>query len=410
MMPNWLIVLALFTLTPSLFAASSEATKYVDRQWFRQALTDETARWRQAAFRPNGFFAVSLDRQWRPVGNQNGTLVSQGRQIYVMTAGYERTREPAYLEAVARGADFLLQHFRDTEKGLFFYSATAEGKVIDDGKDSYGLAFAIFALSQAARVTKDKRYSDAALETWAQMKEHLRDDTGLFRPKMDRNYTRVIGQNTQNPMMHLFEALLALHDATGSKEVLRDAQAHAGAIFTRLFDERQGRLPELYDSNWKPAPTDRAGYLELGHQFEWAFLLSRAVQKGFPKRYLAIGERLLNYGMKVAYDKEEGGIFSRLDAQGAVVRGPKGWWEQCESLRAMMHYAAVRGRKDLWPAFNQSLDFAKKHLIDAEYGGWFYSYDPKSATERTSKGSIWQAGYHVCGFYAEALRLTGGLR
>jgi hypothetical protein len=85
----------------------------------------------------------------------------------------------------------------------------------------------------------------------------------------------------------------------------------------------------LYDSNWKPAPPERAGYLELGHQFEWAFLLSHAVEKGFPKRYLAIGERLLNYGMKVAYDKEEGGIFSRLDAQGAVVRGPKGWWKQC---------------------------------------------------------------------------------
>ena len=25
---------------------------------------------------------------------------------------------------------------------------------------------------------------------------------------MDRNYTKVIGQNSQNPMMHLFEALM----------------------------------------------------------------------------------------------------------------------------------------------------------------------------------------------------------
>ena len=410
MLPKGLRALALLALSLPLSAASSEAAKHIDREWFRQTLAGETAHWRDAALRPNGFFAVSLDRQWRPVGSQNGTLVSQGRQIVVMTAGYELTREPAYLDAAKKGADFLLQYFRDTEKGLFFYSTTPEGKVVDDGKDSYGLAFTILALSHAARVTKDKRYSDAALETWAQMKEHLREENGLFRPKMDRNYTKVIGQNCQNPMMHLFEALLALHDATGSKEVLKDAQAHADAIFTRLFDDREGRLPEFYGRDWKPAPPEQNGYLELAHQFEWAFLLSHAVEKGFPKRYLAIGQRLLDYGMRVGYDKEEGGVFSRGDYQANAVHGPKGWWEQCESLRTMMHYAVLRGRKDLWPAFDQSLAYAKKYLIDAEYGGWYYSYDPKATTQRTNKGSVWQVGYHVCGLYREALRLVGPAR
>ena len=403
-------VLALLALFPPLLAASPEAAKHIDREWFRQTLAGETAHWRQAAFRPNGFFAVSLDRQWRPVGSQNGTLVTQGRQIFVMMAGYDLTHEPAYLEAVKKGANFLLEHFRDTEKGLFFYSVTPEGKVVDDSKDSYGLAFTILALSQAARVTRDKRYSDAALETWAQMKERLREPNGLFKPKTDRNYARVTAQNTQNPMMHLFEALLALHDATGSKEVLRDAQAHADNIFTKLFDAREGRLPELYDRDWKAAPPEQGGYFELAHQFEWAFLLSHAVEKGFPKRYLAIGQRLLNYGMRVGYDKEDGGVFSRGDYQANAVRGPKGWWEQCESLRTMMHYAALRGRKDLWPAFDQTLELAKKNLIDPEYGGWYYSYDPKAATQRTGKGGVWQVGYHVCGMYREALRLAGPAR
>jgi mannose/cellobiose epimerase-like protein (N-acyl-D-glucosamine 2-epimerase family) len=410
MPPKKLSVLALLALFPPLFAASPETARHIDREWFRQTLAGETAHWRQAAFRPNGFFAVSLDRQWRPVGSQNGTLVTQGRQITVMAAGYDLTHEPAYLEAVKKGADFLLEYFRDTEKGLFFYSVTPEGKVVDDSKDSYGMAFAILGLSRAALVTKDKRYSDAALETWAQMKEHLREENALFKPKMDRDYARVTAQNTQNPMMHLFEALLALHDATGSKAVFRDAQAHADAIFTRLFDSREGRLPELYDRDWKPAPPEQGGYFELAHQFEWAFLLSHAVEKGFPKRYLAIGQRLLNYGMKVGYDEEEGGVFSRGDYQAKAVRGPKGWWEQCESLRTMMHYAALRGRKDLWPAFDKTLDFARKNLIDPEYGGWYYSYDPKTPRQRTGKGGVWQAGYHVCGMYREALRLAGPAR
>ena len=406
MSPRCLRALILLSFSLPLSAQPAETARHIDREWFRKTLAEETAHWRQAALRPNGFFAVSLDRQWQPVGSQNGTLVSQGRQIYVMAAGYELTRDPAYLEAVKKGADFLLQYFRDPECGLFFSGVTPEGKAVDESKDTYGLAFTIFALSHAARVTKDRRYSDAALETWAQMKEHLRDETGLFKPKTDRNYTRVIGQNTQNPMMHLFEALLALHDATGSKQVFQDAEAHANNIFTRLFDEREGRLPEMYERDWKPSPPENRGYFELAHQMEWAFLLSHAVEKGFPKRYLEIGERLLSYGMKAGYDKEAGGIFSRGDYQGNATRAPKGWWEQCETLRALMHYASLRGRKDLWPAFDQTLAFARKNLIDAEYGGWFYSYDPTGERRRTGKGSVWQAGYHVSGMYAEALRLV----
>lgn len=95
-----------------------------------------------------------------------------------------------------------------------------------------------------------------------------------------------------------------------------------------------------------------------------------------------------------------------FDYNGGAVHGPKGWWEQCESLRAMTHWAVVRGRVDLWPAFDKSLAFSKKNLIDTEYGGWFAMYDPEKPNRRGGKGNIWQVGYHVCGFHVEALRLS----
>ena len=147
--------------------------------------------------------------------------------------------------------------------------------------------------------------------------------------------------------------------------------------------------------------------IELGHQFEWAFLLSRAVERGFPEEYLKTGRRLLDYGMQVAYDREEGGIFSRGDYDGNVRPAPKGWWEQAELLRALAHYAAVRDRDDLWQPFAQSLKFVQRRFIDAEHGGWFRSYEagvPRSVEEQ-NKGSVWMVGYHVTGMYWEALRM-----
>jgi mannose/cellobiose epimerase-like protein (N-acyl-D-glucosamine 2-epimerase family) len=44
--------------------------------------------------------------------------------------------------------------------------------------------------------------------------------------------------------------------------------------------------------------------------------------------------------------------------------------------------------------------------MDAEFGGWYYSYDPQNPTIRNGKGSEWQVGYHVTGMYLEGLRLS----
>jgi mannose/cellobiose epimerase-like protein (N-acyl-D-glucosamine 2-epimerase family) len=212
-------------------------------------------------------------------------------------------------------------------------------------------------------------------------------------------------------MMHLFEALLAYYDATGSKEVFAEAEAHGNAMFTKLFQDTGGYLPEFYDAEWKPLPESPQGHVELGHQFEWAYLWGQAVDKGLPRRDLQLyGERLLNFGMKAAYDAENGGIFSGGDYAGRPVKAPKGLWQQCEFLRALMNYAAVHNHNELWAPFDKSLGMFKEHFMDAQYGGCFSTYyDPKSPPEEAQllKNAI--DCYHVCGMYSEALRLTGVL-
>lgn len=394
-------------LTCGFLLAAAAAEPRIDCDWFRKAILEEVGHWRAAVVTPSGFLQPSLDREWRPTGRQTATLVSQSRLLYVLATGYELTQEPAYLEAVAKGADFLLEHFRDPERGGFFYSVSPDGEALDTGKDSYGHAFAIFGLAHAARVTGSERFRDAALQTWSEMKARLRYESGFLKPRASRDFSQVRGTNSQNPMMHLFEALLALHAVTGAEAIFEDARALADAIFGKLFQNEEGYLPELFDEHWRPLPADRRGLIELGHQFEWAYLLSRAVEQGFPEEYLQTGRRLLDYGLKVAYDREEGGIFSRSDYDGNVRPGPKGWWEQAELLRALAHYAAVRDRDDLWKPFAQSLRFVQRHFIDARHGGWFRSYEPgvPRSVEEQNKGSAWMVGYHVTGMYWEALRM-----
>ena len=384
--------------------------QHIDREWFKRDLVEgNLAHWLAVAPTETGFFRTDVDRQWRPAEKQSATLVSQARMLYVMSAGHRVTGEAAYLDALRKGADFLLSSFRDEEHGGWVWSVSPSGQVLDDSKSAYGHAFVIFGLSHAAMATGDKRYADAALETWRTMKRRLRDEQGGIIPTTSRDWKTRRGGNSQNPMMHLFEALMALHDATAGEEVFADLGELAGFIFGRLYIEEAGCLPEMYDPQWRPRAGEAGGYVDVGHQFEWAFLLSRAVRKGLPSKYLAIGERLLAFGLAHGYDGESGGIFGRCQIDGTGAGGGKGWWQQCELLRALMRYAGDHGRADLWGKFDQSLAFAREHFIDAEYGGWYESYDPK--TPRTDgpsrKGSVWKVGYHDGGMYMEGLRLTG---
>jgi mannose/cellobiose epimerase-like protein (N-acyl-D-glucosamine 2-epimerase family) len=369
---------------------------------------DTLSPWLAAAPTPSGFFRAGFDRRWRPDAEQQATIVSQARLLYVMAVGYEATHAPAYLDAMVQGARFVLGHFTDRTFGGFFWSVGPDGTVLDTDKSAYGQAFAIFGLAHAARVSNMALFSDVALSNWQLLKTKIFDETGGVKSSMRRDFSKTDGANDQNPMMHLFEALLALYEATHSPAVYADARALAEFVYARMYDPNGGYVAELYGAGWRPLPSEQGGFVDVGHQFEWAFLLSRAVQQGFSRHYLAFGQRLVDFGMRAGYDPSQGGIFSRADYQGRHFGGEKGWWQQCELLRALMRYAARHDRPDLWPAFDQSLRLVREHFIDAQFRGWCGTYDaarPRT-DEQCLKGSVWMVGYHAAGMYWEAL--SGG--
>jgi len=377
-----------------------------DFEWFRSHLIEEILpNWLKSVVTEEGLFLPHLDRGWNRLGKDYGTLVSQSRLLYNFAQGYELTTEDGYLRAVESGARFLLANFRDEKYGGWYWSCRKDGEVLDSHKNSYGHAFVIFGLTHAFRVTGDEALKEAAVETWRLLNSRFRDEHGGLWLRMNREFKEMGETKSQNPLMHTFEALLALSEVEGLSRIREDAEAVADFVINRLR-RSDGILPELFTRDWRELPAEGGGRIDIGHAFEWAYLLSMAVEMGMRPDYLTHASRFLDYGLRIGYDPKDGGIYSPATPEGKIEKKRKGWWEQCEATRALMHFAVVRGRSDLWEPLEKTVGFIRRFYIDPEFGGWYRSIGDGDEERDENKGDEWKVDYHVVGMCMEAIRLS----
>jgi len=414
--------------------AVAEIRRHVDRDWVKNTLVHGLLDyWMKNSIEPNGFIQENLDRKWKPWGTQReASLNGQGRQLYTMAIGYELTKSKDYHDALTRGMDFLMK-MRDEEYGGYYDRVTPDLKVITENKTGCS-SFALYSLAHDCRVTGDKKYLDAAMVLFREVRDKMRDGPFIGSGSYSRDFMKPVtgggpfggggrrgqGAPAATPPpgaapaavrrhginLHMFEALLGLYEATRSEEVWYEITSELRAI-ERLFDDNLGYLPEGYDENWKPVgnPSGNAGHL-----FEWASLLSRAVELGADPKFIKLGSRNLDLGLK-SYNDAVGGL-GGVNASGQPTQML--WWPQCEVIKATATYAILHGRSELWPYFHKTLEFVKKEYFDPEDGGWFAAYvpgQPRSAQGEKAfyKGSVdgpeWGA-YHQTSMMYDLWRIT----
>jgi mannose-6-phosphate isomerase len=377
--------------------------------WFRgHLINDILSRWLAHSQTENGLYFVHFGKTWERRDRDICTLVSQSRLLYNFSVGYRLTGQSEYLEAVNHGADALMRYFLDSECGGWCLSCNLNGETLDFQKDLYGHAFVIFGLAHAAEVTEREDLKQAAFETWELVRSHFRDSNGGFAGKLTREFAPAPHTPSQNPVMHLFEAMMTLNTLDDSRRVRQDVEDVADFILNRLRRQKDGILPELFDANWRELSKSDGGRVDVGHAFEWAYLLSHAVELGWPCDYLNAAERFLEYGgLALGFDATDGGIISPVKPDGTYIFPRKGWWEQCEAIRALLHFKIARNNARASEPLKKVIAFAQEHFVDEENGGWFMS-PPVATSEnpRFDKGSEWKVDYHVVGMCVEAIRLV----
>ncbi len=206
---------------------------------------------------------------------------------------------------------------------------TGDGVATDDRRDLYDHAFALLALATLYQATRHPRYAAWIDETLDVVDRVLAAPHGGWAESDRHELPR-----RQNPHMHLFEASLALFEATGEARHL----ARAGDIFElfrdRLFDERTGILGEFFALDWTRAEGPDGERLEPGHMAEWTWLLrryERASAQPVDDPCQALLDSAQRLGLTV-----DGFLADEVDVAGRPLLDRRRLWPQTEYLKALM--------------------------------------------------------------------------
>lgn len=194
----------------------------------------------------------------------------QARQTYVYALAGDMGWQGPWREAVEAGSKALVEHCLHEDGGTR-HLLDVDGRPLDERRDLYDAAFVIFALSHAGRLLQRPDLIAQAERLVGWLEGAWSHPQGGF---LEGEITPCPPRR-QNPHMHMFEAFLALHQASGKAEHLERASRIAGLFGTRLFDRKSGALPEYFDDSWSPLPGEDGRICEPGHQFEWSWLLHR---------------------------------------------------------------------------------------------------------------------------------------
>jgi mannose-6-phosphate isomerase len=198
---------------------------------------------------------------------------------------------------------------------------------LDSGARVYDHSFFLLFMAWYFRLTGVRSAIDRLRERYEAIRAFL-DDAGAggFGEQTP-------GIRSHNPYMHLLEALLAAFQNTKDEYWLDEAKEIVKLFFHRLRDEKTGLVFEFLNPDWSVTAERR---VEVGHQFEWASLLSSV-------REYSAAAHLHHFALR--HGVEDGLAINCLTEDGVPTDRTKLLWVQTEAIRrGAIGWSTVRRR------------------------------------------------------------------
>lgn len=373
---------------PRLDTAATRARVWLERACFPF--------WAERAPHPTGGFRERVGLDGVPLDDTVSRVRVQARQTYMFARAAHMGWEPDRARAlVEHGLASLLGPCR-RDDGLVGLMVDVGVGLSDRRPELYDNAFALLALAWAARALDRPGLLTEADAMLARLDATHAHSSGGWNESVPARLPR-----RQNPHMHLFEASLALADASQSKRHLERATQIYALLETRFVDHTTGHLRELFDDDLTPVTGPAGDVIEPGHEFEWAALLHMYADH-LGQAAPSLARTLYNAGLESLDPRGFAPMSTRLD--GSPRDATRRTWSQTEALRAHIAFARNGDADAAERAINLVDAIFEVHLDPAPLGAWIDHYD---ADGRPCVSTITAAtGYHIVTAFIDVIEAT----
>lgn len=374
----------------------------------------------------NGGYWTNFKRDWERTDNQDKMLVTQARGLW--TASKAATifpENPVFKKAAGHGFKFLTEKMWDnTHNGFYQYYFINTPDKKPGEKTAYGNAFALYALSEYAKISNDP----AAIEwvkksfRWLENAAHDPELLGYYNVILPENSNRdnpkySMGDpnlKDQNSSIHIMEALTNTYHVWPD-DLVRKRLAEILELVRNKMVTPKGYLNLFFSKDWKPVShKDKSrnyimnniytDHVSFGHNIETAFLLIDAAKTLYGNAdniTLKVAKKLVDHTLNNGFDKNYYGLFDKgYYFNGSdkieIVGHKKVWWSQAEALHSLSLMSEYFPNENRYrEAFNSMWKYINEQLIDQEYGGWYNNgLDSDPGNKNAQKGHQWKGCYH----------------
>ncbi|MCX6327313.1 MAG: AGE family epimerase/isomerase [Bacteroidia bacterium] len=352
----------------------------------------------------NGGFVGRIDGTGQVYPGADKGCVLNARILWTFSSAYRVLKNPDYLKTAERSKDYLLKYFFDKKNGGVFWLLDYEGNMKDGKKQIYAQAFAIYALVEYYRISKDTTCLNNAIDLFRLIEKYSFDDKldGYFEAfsiewgiidDLRLSAKDANEKKTMNTHLHVLEAYTNLY-RVWKDDFLKKQLGSLLRVFTgKIVNSQTFNLNMFFDENWN----DKTDLISYGHNIEASWLLYEAA--------LILGDELLiqdvrGISLRIADVSKEGvmpdgSMIYEKFFQPRHIDFDRHWWVQAESVVGFLIAFSLSGKEEYLDMGLAAWKFISAHLVDRKNGEWYWSVDNDLQPNlREDKAGFWKCPYH----------------
>lgn len=341
-----------------------------------------------------GGFYGGLDYEGNNILKHSKGIILNARILWSFAKTTNSLGTDKYAKILKRSYEYIHKHFKDTDVGGVFWELNYKGEPINTKKECIAQAYAILALSEYYKVTKQQEVQNWVISLYHFVERHFYNPT-------DNSYTNAIKKELEHTndftknlgtYLHLLEAYSSLYKIYRN-ETLKERIENLIEIILDKFLQHDNYCEMSFDENWKTT-TKQISY---GHNLEVPCILMDACESIQTKKYQEeILEKLESYSKEVMIQLNAlGGIYPSKDIVENKYVKELYWWTQTEGMIAFQKLYKKTANETYLHFVDRLWQLIQHNFLDSKNGEWHEKLDVNKEPIPSNKVGMWKSPYHI---------------